>query len=163
MNFSENLEILDVVNSAQRWHEIRDFNVYTCPTEGSAYNHKRCKYLGMYKDKRVSAVAEIEAVIDVYSEDLAEINWINGSESVKAYVKNATDLALKLRKNSLPQRLFLLKDLSSTDFVKDSKGGMFGSKRYFDIEDLSVTNASELAEKLRGKTWSELETAKHGG
>jgi hypothetical protein len=70
-------------------------------------------------------------------------------------------LALKLRSDRLPHRIFLLSNLNSTDFVKDTKGGMFGSKRYFDVQDLNIGNATELAKKLYGKTWSEFKAPKN--
>jgi hypothetical protein len=38
--------------------------------------------------------------------------------------------------------------------VKDTKGGMFESKRYFDISSLGVKSAEELAKALEGKTWT---------
>ncbi len=40
-------------------------SVYICPAVGGVYTHKRCKYFGMYRRKRVERVALIEAVVDV--------------------------------------------------------------------------------------------------
>ena len=36
---------------------------------------------------------------------------------------------------------------------KTSKGGMIGSKRYFDISNLNTKTAEELAKKLQDKAW----------
>lgn len=53
-------------------------------------------------------------------------------------------------------RVFLLGDLHETAFRKGTKGGMIGSKQYFDISELGVENAEQLAEALQGREWSEL-------
>jgi hypothetical protein len=55
----------------------------------------------------------------------------------------------------LPIRVFLLENLYSTDYIKDSPGGMFGSKIYLSIENLEANNAEDLAKKLLGKKYSE--------
>jgi len=60
-----------------------------------------------------------------------------------------------LRPIGLPIRVCLLENLNLTDFIKDSMGGMFGSKMYLNIEALKTTEAMELAKQLNGKKWSE--------
>lgn len=159
MNAAEDTEfddLLDVVNCAEYSDEIIEHAVYTCPVEGRPYKHRRCKYLGMYKDKTVAYVAFIDAVVGVYSKNHAEVCWINGTEKSNDYNKIAIEKAILLRKDDLPRKVFLLSNVSSTNFIKDTKGGMFGSKIYFNIGILEVDNATELAKKLYGKTWSEL-------
>lgn len=153
-NPSETLDIVNCANADFR-QTVFSHNVYLCPAQGGAYKHKQCKYLGIYWDKRVGAVAEIEAVIDVHSEDEAFVYFINGNRKTEDYISRAKDKALQLRPNDLPVRVFLLDNLQSTDFIKDSPGGMFGSKIYLNIHDLDVNNAEDLGEKLDGKTYSE--------
>ncbi|HBR57661.1 MAG TPA: hypothetical protein DEA22_09355 [Blastocatellia bacterium] len=150
-------ETLDVVNSAKEEFRQMIFsnNVYLCPAQGGAYNHKQCKYIGIYWNKRVGAVARIEAVVDVHSKDKADIYWTTGNENNEAYINRAKEKALLLRPGDLPIRVFLLKDLHQTDFIKDSPGGMFGSKLYLNVEDLRVSNSEDLAKKLFGRKWSE--------
>lgn len=154
-NSNEAEEILDIINCSEWWFEVITHKVYTCPIEGSSYQHKNCKYFGLYRNKSVMAIGEIEAIIDVYSESKTEIYWINESQNTKDYITRAIEKAILLRSERLPQRIFLLGALAKTDFIKDSKGGMFGSKIYLNVKDLGVINSKELAVKLNGKKWSD--------
>lgn len=154
---THSFETLDIVNSAKAEFRQMIFsnNVYLCPAKGGQYAHKQCKYLGVYWEKRVGAVAKIEAVVDVYSKDEAEIYWNAGSENDEVYITRAKEKALLLRPNDLPLRVFLLKNIHETDFIKDSPGGMFGSKQYLNVEDLKASGSEDLANKLIGRKWSE--------
>ena len=151
------LETLDIVNCAKE--EFREMvlshNVYICPAKDGSYNHKRCKYIGIYWEKHVGAVGEIEAVIDVYSENRTLTYWINGNKDVEDYVSRAKEKALQLRPDHLPVRVFLIKNLHSTNLLKDSLGGMFGSKIYMDIGSLDISNSKELADALYEKKYSD--------
>lgn len=144
---------MDVVNCAGFPEVVNDGNVYMCPTDGGSYNHARCKYFGMYRNKRVEKVASIEAVADVESESEVKIKWVNGSMK-KNDVKAVAMKKVKDFRGSYPARVFLLGELYDTNFIKDSKGGMMGSKQYFDISSLNVKNSKELADALSDKTWS---------
>ncbi|HEY8396212.1 MAG TPA: Swt1 family HEPN domain-containing protein [Bacilli bacterium] len=148
---------LDIVNCAKA--EFREMvlthNVYLCPAKGGAYNHKQCKYLGVYWEKHVGAVGEIEAVVDVYSETEAQVYFINGDKSAENYIYRAKKKALELRPEERSLRVFLIENLYPTNFSKDSSGGMFGSKIYLNVENLNVKNSKELAAKLDGKRYSE--------
>ena len=62
----------------------------------------------------------------------------------------------KWRTYEFPLRVFLLGEPHETDFRKDSKGGMVGSKQYFDIGELAPEDSRDLAEKLKGRSWSDL-------
>jgi hypothetical protein len=128
--------------------------VYICPAAGGAYNHKRCKYFGVYRNKTVSKIGLIEAVLDVKSADSAEIKWKN--ISIKdSDIKKTAITKMKLRHSTdYPKRIFLLGDLFNTNFIKNSKGGMRQSKRYCDVGSLNVSSSKELAEQLNGKSWS---------
>lgn len=154
---SDSPEILDIVNCANAdfRRTVLSHNVYLCPAQGGAYKHKQCKYLGVYWEKHVGAVAEIKAVIDVHSERRAEKYFVNGNENIEDYIAEAIKKALELRPNHLPVRVFLLEKLHSTNFTKDSSGGMFGSKIYLNVEDLGASNAEDLAEKLYARKYSE--------
>lgn len=155
LNFTQHsTETLDIVNCSGLWQEVFADEVYFCPAENGAYTHRQCKYFGAYFQKRVGAIGEIEAVIDIHSENEAEIYWINGNQNAEEYISRAREKAIELRPNDFPLRIFLLKDLYSIDFIKDSKGGMQASKMYLNVEGLNVTNAKELIEKLDGKNWS---------
>jgi hypothetical protein len=54
-----------VVNCAGVSEDVIDGKVYMCPASGGVYSHARCKFFGMYRNKRVERVALIEAVVDI--------------------------------------------------------------------------------------------------
>jgi hypothetical protein len=147
---------LDVINCAGIPEDILTGGVYMCPAEGGAYSHQRARYFGMYRNKRVDHLAEIEGVVDIdLDTGTAEMNWNNSSKSDGDLTALARDKVDKLRPDAGPTRVFLLGDIYQTDFQKDSAGGMQSSKRYFDIGYLQAKDASELAALLKGKRWSE--------
>ena len=148
---------LDVVNCAGLPEHVLVSGVYMCPTAGGAYNHSRCKYFGMYRQKRVERVALIEAVVDVELGVGDNLKWLNIECEPRQLYERAQKKVTELCPDEGPTRVFLLGSLYETDFRKDSPGGMQASKRYFDISELQVETAEQLAEALKGKRWSELE------
>lgn len=148
---------LDVVNCAGIPEDVTEARAYLCPTKGGAYTHARCKYFGMYREKRVEVVAPIEAVVDVDLEGGSELKWTNVEAPADSLVQRAIRTVQERRPSrDGATRVFLLGDLQETDFRKDSPGGMLGSKLYFDFTRLEPRDAKDLAEKLRGRMWSEL-------
>jgi len=146
---------LDVVNCARIPDEIIEGNVYLCPATSGAYNHGRCLYFGMYRNKKVEKVATIEGIVDIISDKEIKLLW-NNSTKTNNEIKDTAILKLnEWRPSDYPTRVFVLGDLFSTEFVKDSYGGMMSSKQYFNISKLSVNDTSDLAKKLNGKLWSE--------
>ena len=145
---------LDVVNCATMAYEIREGNAYICPAQGGSYNHSRCKYFGMYREKRVECIALIRAVVDVLSDTTANLRWKNTEETDAELTQSAKSILQQFRPGDYPHRVFVLDKVHETHFVKDTKGGMFGSKQYFDISSLGVKSAEELAKALEGKTWT---------
>jgi hypothetical protein len=147
---------LDVVNCAGIPDDILEAGVYLCPAVGGPYNHGRCMYFGMYRNKRVENVAVIDAVIDLASADEAALKWQNIAGSAAEFIARARVKHAQRRPDAYPTRVFLLGDLFTTDFRKDTPGGMQASKQYFDVDGLGVSSAAELAAALRGKSWSEV-------
>ena len=147
---------LDVINCAGLPEDVLEGHVYMCPAEGGAYSHGRCKYFGMYRQKQVEKLSLIKAAIDVESEDQAKLLWKNVKQQTSTLLQEARDKVTKLRPGEFPTRVFLLDELYDTSFIKDTPGGMLGSKRYFDISQFEVENAMQLAKILQGKNWSEL-------
>lgn len=148
---------LDVVNCGKYPEEVTSSNAYYGLTSGGAYSHKRCKYFGMYRNKRVEKIAEIEAVVDVGNDEKAEVLWKN--KSIKDEELKERAIALKNIYRSgvdVGIKVILLGELYDTDFIKTTKGGMFSHKLYFDVSDLQAENAEQLAEMLKGKKWEEL-------
>ena len=114
---------LDVVNCAAYPDEVMDENVYMCPATPGAYTHARCRYFGMYKDKCVQYVSDIEAVIDVEESNTTKLLWNNGNNPKEKLLEIAKTKVNQFRSNEYPVRIFLLGNLFRTNFVKDSYGG----------------------------------------
>lgn len=148
-------ERLDVVNCAGIPEDVTRGGVYMCPATGGAYSHDRCRFFGMYRNKRVELIAEIEAVVDVDLEAEATLLWKNVDKPKPECLAQARRTVQKLRPDEGVVRVFLLGELFATNFRKDSPGGMQASKRYFNIAAVQAKTASELARLLNGHQWSE--------
>lgn len=149
-------QYLDVVNCAGIPDDVLKENVYMCPATGGAYNHWRCKYFGMYRNKTVEKIALIEAVIDVFSSTEADLKWHNVDRDKQQLLDLAIAKVAKLRPNEYPVRVMILGPLSSSDFKKDSTGGLMGNKVYFNVAKLDPVSPEDLAQKLKDKNWSEI-------
>ena len=147
---------IDVINCAGLPDDVLIGNVYMCPAEGGAYSHSRCIYFGMYRQKKVEKIALIRSVVDVESVSQANLLWKNIDGQTSDLLSEAKSKVASLRPNEYPTRIFLLDTLYDTEFVKDSPGGMLGSKQYFDISRLNAKDAASLAKILEGRNWSEL-------
>jgi hypothetical protein len=148
---------LDVVNCAGLFDEVLSSGVYMCPTQGGSYNHDRCRFFGMYREKKIEMIAEIEAVVDVdLGSNTTIIRWNNSSRESRYYEEKAKEKVTNLRPNEASTRVFLLGKLIPTNCRKDSPGGMQQSKRYFSIERFKSPNAEDLARQLNGVLWSDL-------
>jgi hypothetical protein len=147
---------LDVINCAGLPEDVLDGKVYMCPAEGGAYSHGRCKYFGMYQQKRVEKVSLIRAAVDVETDAQAKLLWRNVNEKSADLLAEAKAKVMQLRPGKYPTRIFLLGQLYDTNFIKDTRGGMLGSKQYFDVSSFRAEDAEDLAKKLRDRTWSEL-------
>jgi hypothetical protein len=148
---------IDVANCGEIPDDILKGKVYMCPATAGAYSHSRCKYFGMYRNKKVERVAMIEAVIDVELAVSETVRWNNGDRPKKDLCDIARNKVKTLRPADGPTRVFILGPQFETDFAKDSPSGMRGSKQYFDISELNAKDAEDLANKLRGRPWSDFE------
>ena len=145
--------ILDVVNCAVGAPEVIEDNFYRCPATGGAYSHSRAKFFGMYRNKKVERVAVIEAVVDLDSPEAAKVKWKNVKGHDSDFIRSAREKHQKWGGDEYPKRVFLLGPFKETAFYKGTKGGMFGSKQYFDVGALEATDAKDLAAKLCDKNW----------
>lgn len=147
---------LDVINCAGSSHVVLNGHAYICPAAGGAYAHLRSRYFGMYKDKRVSHVAVVAGVVDLDESGSATVKWENGDTSAGDLTARARGAHATFEPTLVPARVFVLDELTETNFRKGTKGGLFGSKRYFDVEHLRVNDAVELAAKLNGLSWEDI-------
>ena len=147
---------IDVINCAGLPDDVLVGNVYMCPAEGGAYSHGRCKYFGMYRQKKVEKISLIRAVVDVETSSQAKLLWKNVNEKTSNLLTEAQNKLASLRPGEYPTRIFLLDTLHDTEFIKDTSGGMLGSKQYFNISRFDAEDAASLANFLKGRNWSEL-------
>lgn len=140
---------LDVVNCAGKPDEIRLGKVYMCPTTGGAYNHRRSRFFGMYKDKAVRLVSEIYGLVELSSEVEAKAIWNNGHLQEPDLIKEARSRHTEYRPGRFPSRVFVLGEQYETNFMKAS-APMRTSKQYFQVDSES---AEDLARFLNGKIW----------
>lgn len=125
-------------------------------------NYQRCKFFGVYKEKKVHAIAKIKAVVDVHEgEKENEIYWNNSDEDEEALFEEALNKAEKDPHD--PQlihsgcRVFLFDGLEKIKFKKDSKYGL-QNKKYFDLsKNVDADDLIGIAEALNGKSWSQIE------
>lgn len=154
--------LLEVVNCVNTMDEVSQ-GFYACPYTGGAYSHQRARYFGPYADKTVKQIHEISGTVIIYADTgKSEIRWNNLDETDDALVQQARNFidSSSLRKEQLeecPLQVFILKNPSPTNFIKDSFGGMLQSKRYFWDIAQNLNSSAELAEYLRDKPWSQFE------
>ncbi|GAA4358843.1 hypothetical protein GCM10023185_24850 [Hymenobacter saemangeumensis] len=157
---------LDVVNCGEFHTPQVNNEVYACPAKGGAYSHKRSEFMGMYWGKAVKRVGRILGVVDVHPANSALdcVRWNNADPAVldnPALIKEAQKrLQACFPKEAkafhmTPHRVFVLDELTETDFRKTSSGGMFTSKMYFNVDRYHPTSTANLAETLSTKTWAE--------
>lgn len=154
--------LLDVVNCVGTNNEIAQ-NVYMCPDTGGAYSHRRAKYFGAYSNKKVGDIFEIKSII-VFQKNLedAKVKWNNTTEKDEILIAEAEhklkSWQWRIDENrTVPIQVFLLGDKAETNFIKDSSGGMYGSKKYFIDIALDCMNSQELANKLKNRNWSDFD------
>jgi hypothetical protein len=152
---------LDVVNCAGKPIEVEEDRVYICPDNETAYTHKRALYFGAYKDKRVHHIYTIDAVVSISENgETATIKWINRptENCEKNLCKKAKDVIKKYRieENKIkPLQVFILSDERCVNFVKETKGGMFGSKTYFEFKASECQTIDKLADRINDKNWGD--------
>lgn len=117
-------------------------------------------YLGIYKWKSVLQIGTVENMIE------ADWDSLNGfkvkSSKFPVTEEQETKLILAIQETISEgwdighnHRFFLLKDLTSTDFKKNTPGGIF-RVRFINLEnylDTVPNNIVELAEQLKTKVW----------
>lgn len=151
-------DTLDVVNCAGSIDKIKA-GVYLCNDTKGAYKHKRAKFFGAYKDKAVKSISHIDAVISVTSIATnadCEIKWKNVDKDNQDLINRAKGFVQEYCKkwdSCIPIQVFLLSDTIDVDFKKSTKGGLFGSKLYFDDIAKGCNNTDDLAKVIDGKSW----------
>lgn len=135
-----------------------EFNLYYDSANKSYREHK---YIGIYSDKCIRGVGEIENVITAdyiypHLQIISSVSPVTDNQReriikviAKAKENNGWDI-------SRDNKFFLVKQLYRTEFRKQSKGSMRG-KQYFDLEEVlnnpKLPDVAQIAEILNTKYW----------
>lgn len=146
---------LDVVNCAVSEKDIKKYGVYVCPEAKGAYKHVRSKYFGIYGNKKVDTIAEIKGVCTVDECNNISVSWFNSDTCLKEDLINTVKNKSEAFPDFRPIQVFALDNFKEgINFEKDSPGGMFGSKKYFNF-GTKIKDIDELAELISNKNWSD--------
>lgn len=121
------------------------------------------KYIGLYRDKSIRAIGEIEAIVerDIIGgkgkvKVIQGIMPADGIERINKAIKSGAEKH-GYHLESEPHVFFLVKKFYLTDFRKTSPGGSIGSKLFDLCEVLGVqslpNHVDEIAVKLQEKVW----------
>jgi hypothetical protein len=150
-------QVLVIINCSKSADEVIENRAYLCPAEGTAYQHKPVRYFGVYKNRTVLRIANIEAVVRVNTDLSTEFYYVAGGAGESIYQERAIKLAKDLRfsRENPPTdvKVFILGYMNETNIKKATPGGMQGSKQYEDMGEYNVDSAGLLASKLYNKTW----------
>lgn len=160
-----------LIVTSDAWKKMRmqlagttfDFNV----TENVYYDNidrgfSPHDYLGLYKQKSVRAVGKITAVVIATLKD-GKMEYVTErgelTEEYKKKIEIAYEDGKKYGYDLTEQRYFFVEKFYETDFPKVTKGPSMGT-RVFDLKELLqiegdvMPEVSEIAERLRRKTWN---------
>lgn len=152
---------LDIVNCSKSADTIAKYGCYSCPARKGAYSHRRCKYFGVYQDKKIFGVAPIDAIVDLYDDRPPMVVGGFGTAPREKYIDQAIKFQAAV-KEPFPLRVFVLGRIFSTDIEKDTTRGMIGTKIYFDVKRFQPKSAEDLGKKLHGSTWTQLGLGRKG-
>ena len=128
---------------------------------GGSYNHKRCKYFGVYSNKMVDRIYEIEDIF-IYDKNRGVVN-ASFSTKISDELKNKI-IRLFNENNDYQEvakkyemQVFKLKNATEVypPFKKTTLGGMYGSKIYFTFKKSECVNIKVLAKTISGKRWED--------
>ena len=159
---------LAVVNCARETAEIRDYQLHFCPDTGGSYSFRRCRFFGAYTgNKTVTDIADIEGIVVASLDDSGRIeysvSWNN--EGVLGSGLDDDHLLRRAREafegnqrrreelDGVDMQVFLLANMTQTEFVRSGKGGLYGTKTYFKVENPNLGSAPKLASALDGESW----------
>lgn len=154
--FDQSRFMLRIVPCGQTVEINKKYGIYFHPSDRGYTRHA---LIGIYANKTVQAVLDVQSVFDVdLSDGLLTKTRVEGEDTDRfdlrlreiieaAQVTCGYEVATGHR--------FFCGDAMGTDFRKSSPGGVFGT-RLVNLRELlgSFTDASDVAAKLRSKEWS---------
>ena len=149
-----------VVPCGVSYAENKQFGIYYDGADRPA--RSPCRFLGIYKDKRISLVGEIKAVlICTYDAGQVSVQHVERGvpdPSILERIKAITEATSYYDLKDGPLRFYVVDQFETTDLAKASKGPVRGAQ-YLQIgpiigpDGLRSLSASELAERLQGKSF----------
>lgn len=123
--------------------------------------HSHFDYLGIYRNKAVRFIGEVENIIVAnYTDDKGlivkdQVNRITDYQKSRIIeaIKDSHHKGWHIYKNN---KFFLFKDLYETTYIKISPKGLFRVK-YFDLEKIlsnkELKDVETIADALKNRTW----------
>ena len=150
-----------VVSTGDSHDENLKYNIYYDPL-GRSHN-KNFRYLGLYKDKAIRAVGEVQTIVgcDLVDGQLVptrnESRFSKLSKEQKNSIKGIID-EVDRANIGRDHKFFLVDNFYQMDFKKSEAGGVIRSNRYMHLNDEEGfeidMDSKELAALLDGREWS---------
>lgn len=154
---------LFAVTTGLSYEYILKTNIYCCKTERC---RKICDYLGLYKDKSIVKIAEINKIIEAeYVNDKVSATLVKGYEITDndiSKIRKYMEESIKLFGSDIGKqkhKYFFADKFYDTDFKKTSSGGIMEHK-YFDLRyELNLDSKEEMpniktiADRLYNLSW----------
>ena len=164
VNYCAEMHLLDdskrfmrIVPCGKSWRLNLKYSMYFQPSERGYRPHA---FVGIYQDKTVRGLLQIDSVFDVTLEAGVLRKTLRQGrqtddydERIKAIIEEALpECGYEL---DIGNRFFCAAETVPIDYRKESFGGIFGA-RFVDLRDeIGVfSSVKEVAQKLSGKTWS---------
>lgn len=137
------------------------YKLYYCP---SSWSRRKAKYLGIYSNKTVRAIGEITKIVscnvslETKQVEVLEIDGAPLTDDERTRILGAAECALSHSgwNLSTDEKFFLCDKMETTNFRKDSSGGIMGH-RYFnlkkELQEALPDGLTDIASKLALKTW----------
>ncbi len=149
--FDQSRQLMRIVPCGKTLDKNKKYGIYGHRLDRGYAKHR---FIGLYKDKTVQAILEIDSVFD--------IDYNEGDKLKKEHVegRNTNEYDDKIRASgygsSIRDRVFCGK-VAETRYIKSSRGGMQGTKlvnlREVIGDDFDQLDVAEIAQRLQGKQW----------
>ena len=156
--FDQSKQLMRIVPCGYSLEINKKFGIYSSPSDRGYTKHR---FVGIYKDKAVSAIWKIDSIFDAeYYEAILKKELIEGrttddyDESLIGFIK---EIEKKLGWEITTGNRFFCGKPVETNYVKSSprgiQGALFVNLREVVGNDFDTLNTEEIAQKLRGVEW----------
>lgn len=156
--FDQSKQLMRIVPCGYTLEISKKYGIHFYPSDRGYTKHR---FVGIYKDKTVSAIWKIDSIFDVkYEEDNLEKTLIEGrdtddyDDNLIAIIKSVEK---KLGWDITKGRRFFCGNPVETNYKKSSSGGIQGP-RFMNLQkvvgkDCDTLDIAEIAEALKNKQW----------